>query len=121
MHAFICVDTIIGHEGVRYDVGLENAAATFSSAIFGVSEGFVQRSPDTLASIQAAAFTFTFKVASLSALQRLGWEASVQFLPVDTNLVLAPYSIVNVFAGTNCVAWSVEAAALAFIESRIGN
>jgi len=121
VHAFIYMDTVALGEGTRYDVGLDLNAAPFSSAIFGVGEGFVQRSPESLASIKAAAFTFSFKVASLNALQRLAWEGTVQALPVDTSFVSVPYSIVNMLAGTNCVKWSVEAAIAAVVASRVGN
>jgi hypothetical protein len=65
--------------------------------------------------------TFAFKVASLSALQRIAWEATVQALPVDTTSVGIPYSIVNMFAGTNCIKWTVEAAFAAVVASKIGN
>lgn len=40
-----------------------------------------KESPDSLASIKSGFLTFAFKVASLSALQRIAWEATVQALP----------------------------------------
>ena len=115
------MDTVATGTGMRYDVGLDLEASAFSSAIFGTGEGFVQRSPDTLADIKAAPLTFSFKVASLSALQRLSWEGAVAALPVETNLVQVPYSIANIFSGTNCVVWSVQAAFAAVVASKIGN
>jgi hypothetical protein len=121
VHAFIYADTIGTGEGIRYDVGLDNAATTFASAIFGVQDGFVQRSPAALSEIKSEPFTFTFKLASLSALQRVSWEASVQALPIDTQLVDIPYSITNVVTGTNCIKWSVLAAFAAVVAGRIGN
>jgi hypothetical protein len=121
VHAFIYMDTAGIGEGTRYDVGLDNPVENFSSAVFGVGEGFVQRSPDSLASIKSGFLTFAFKVASLSALQRIAWEATVQALPVDTTSVGIPYSIVNMFAGTNCIKWTVEAAFAAVVASKIGN
>jgi len=80
-----------------------------------------KESPDSLASIKSGFLTFAFKVASLSALQRIAWEATVQALPVDTTSVGIPYSIVNMFAGTNCIKWTVEAAFAAVVASKIGN
>jgi len=45
VHAFIYMDTAGIGEGTRYDVGLDNPVENFSSAVFGVGEGFVQRKP----------------------------------------------------------------------------
>jgi hypothetical protein len=121
VHAFLYADTIGTGEGIRYDVGLLDAAATFSSAIFGIQDGFVQRSPAALAEIKSEPFTFTFKIASLSALQRVSWEASVQALPINTQFVDIPYSITNIITGTNCIKWSILAAFAAVVAGRIGN
>jgi RHS repeat-associated protein len=121
VHAFIYMDTIGLGTGTRYDVGLDLAAGPFSSAVLGVGEGFVQRSSGNLAEIKSAPLTFAFKVATLSSLQRLAWEGTVQALPVDTTSVSVPYSIVNMIAGTNCIKWTVEAAFAAVVASKIGN
>jgi len=120
VHAFLYADTIGTGEGIRYDVGLDNPA-TFASAIFGVQDGFVQRSPAALSEIKSEPFTFTFKIASLSALQRVEWEAAVQALPIDTDFVDTPYSITNIITGTNCIKWSILAAFPAVVAGRIGN
>jgi RHS repeat-associated protein len=120
VHAFMFMSTIATGIGTRYDVGLENPYATFSSAVLGVSPGFVMQSPDTLVSVQAAPLTFTYKVASLSTLQWLEWQGAVQALPVDTQPVSVPYSLLNMLAGTNCIKWTVEAALAALAASKIG-
>jgi RHS repeat-associated protein len=120
VHAFIYMNTISTGAGTRYDVSLINPSETFSSAVLGVSPGYVVQSPATLASVQGAAFTFTFKVASLSTLQWLAWQGAVEALPVDTTAVSIPYSIVNMVVGTNCIKWSVEAAIAAYAASTTG-
>ena len=107
--------------GTRFDVGLYNPSSTFPSAVLGVSDGFVQQSPDTLTSVQSAPLTFTYKVASLSGLQMLAWEGTVYALPVDTEVTDVPYSLLNMIAGTNCIKWSAEAAVAAVAASKIGN
>jgi len=81
----------------------------------------VQRSPAALSEIKSEPFTFTFKIASLSALQRVEWEAAVQALPIDTDFVDTPYSITNIITGTNCIKWSILAAFPAVVAGRIGN
>ena len=121
VHAFIYADTAGTGEGIRYDVGLLNPAETFTSAIFGVQDGFVQRSTAALSEIKSEPLTFTFKIASLSALQRVSWEASVQAIPTDITPTEIPYSITNVITGTNCIKWSILAAFAAIVAGRIGS
>ena len=121
-HAYIFAD-VTGGQSARYDVALdEEEGATISSAMVGTVPGYIQVTPANLAEVRADSLLLT-QTASLSILEYGTWRAGLPAVALATTSITSALNGAidglpieyQAFAlgGTNCIAFSLAASALA--------